>query len=383
MKIIIVGTAYPLRGAMAQLNGILANYLSEDHDVEIFSFKRQYPILFFPGKSQEDTSDHNLIKEEIPNTQILDSINPFNWFKTAKRISQKEPDLLILRFWIPFFAPAFYTICRYVKKKSGSKVLFICDNVIPHEHRFGDNFLIKLIFKAGDYFIIHSKSVEEDLKKFIKGKPYLLTPHPIYNIFGEPVEKKESKKYIKDEFNIDLENENVILFFGYIRKYKGLKFLIDSMTDILKEVKVKLLIVGEFYEDETITRNQIKDLKLENDVYIISDYVPNEKVKYFFCASDFVALPYIDATQSGITQIAYFYNKPVIATDVGGLSEVVLENKTGFIVEPGNSRAIAEKVIKFYRDNLETEFSKNVSLEKEKYSWGIFINSIETLVSKN
>ncbi|HMS64769.1 MAG TPA: glycosyltransferase [Ignavibacteria bacterium] len=381
MKIIIIGTAFPMRGAMAQLNGILANYLSENNEVEIYSFKRQYPKLFFPGKSQEDTSGVNIIKKEIPNTQAIDSINPFNWYRTAKDIATKKPDLLILRFWIPFFAPAFYTICKYVKKKSGCKVLFICDNVIPHEHRFGDNFLIKLIFKAGDFFIIHSKSVEEDLKKYINGKSYLFSPHPVYNIFGKASGKKESREFIKNEFNIDLENEKVILFFGFIRKYKGLNFLIDAMPRILEKIKVKLLIVGEFYEDESITKDHIQKLKLEKDIFLFSDYVPNEQVKYFFCAADCVVLPYIDATQSGITQIAYFYNKPVIASDVGGLSEVVLDNKTGFTVEPGNSKALSEAVIKFYEDNLEEKFSLNTGLEKEKYSWEKFIDSINSLVN--
>ena len=380
MKIIIIGTAYPLRGAMAQLNGILANYLSEDNDVEIFSFKRQYPKLLFPGKSQEDTSGNDIIKKKIPNTQILDSINPFNWRSTARRIANKNPDLLILRFWIPFFAPAFYTICRYVKKKTGAKVLFICDNVIPHEHRPGDNFLIKLIFKAGDYFIIHSKSVEEDLKKFVNGKPYKLTPHPIYNIFGEAAGKEESKRFLKNDFNIDVENEKVILFFGYVRKYKGLNYLIEAMPDILKKIKVRLLIVGEFYEDESVTKDRIRDLKLEKNISVVSDYVPNEKVKYFFCASDCVVLPYIDATQSGITQIAYYYDKPVIATDVGGLSEVVLNNKTGFIVEPKNSKAIADSVVRFYEEDLEENFSLNAGEEKKNYSWETFTDAIKNLV---
>lgn len=381
MKICIIGTAYPLRGAMAQLNGILANYLSVDNDVEIFSFKRQYPKLLFPGKSQEDTSEHNIIKKEIPNSQIIDSINPANWHSSAKAIAKTNPDLLILRFWIPFFAPVFYYICNHVKKKTQAKVLFICDNVIPHEHRPGDNFLIKLIFKVGDYFIIHSKSVEEDLKKFIKGKPYKLSPHPIYNIFGVAVSEDESKKFIKENFKIDLENEKVILFFGYVRTYKGLNYLIDAMPEILKKMKVKLLIVGEFYEDESLIRSQINNLKLDDSIHIISDYVPNEKVKYFFCAADVVILPYIDATQSGIIQIAYFYDKPVIATDVGGLSETVITGKTGFIVESKSPHALACAVIKFYEDNLKEEFSQNVEEEKKKYSWEVFVNTIKEMVS--
>lgn len=382
MKIIIVGTAFPLRGAMAQLNAILANYLSKDHDVEIFSFKRQYPELLFPGKTQLDTSDNNILNKDIPNTNIIDSINPFNWQKTAKKIAAKKPDLIILRFWIPFFAPVFYRISNYVKKKTGAKILFICDNVIPHEKRPGDNFLIKLIFKVGDYFIIHSKSVEEDLKKFINGKPYKYTPHPIYNIFGDHIRKEDAVNSIKKDFNINLHGKNVILFFGYVRKYKGLKYLIDAMPEILKSVDVTLLIVGEFYEDEKITHDHIKKLGLEKIIFVISDYIPNEKVRYFFCASDVVVLPYIDATQSGITQIAYYYDKPVIATDVGGLSEAVHDGETGFLIKPKDPESVANAVIKFYNNDLEEKFTLAAREEKKKYEWERMTEAIEELYGK-
>lgn len=383
MKIAIIGTAYPMRGAMAQLNGILSNYLSVENDVEIFSFKRQYPGLLFPGKTQNDISGADIINKKIPNHQIIDSINPSNWHSSAREIAEIKPELLILRFWMPFFAPVFYYICRYVKKKTNAKVLFICDNVIPHEKRPGDNFFIRLIFKIGDFFIIHSKSVEQDLKKFIKDKPYIFSPHPLYNIFGEPVTKNEAKEFIFKNYHIDFRNQKVILFFGYIRKYKGLSYLINSMPEILKSKNVKLLIAGEFYEDEASTLEQIKTLNLKNDVTVLSDYIPNENVKYFFCASDALVLPYIDATQSGITQIALFYDKPVIATDVGGLSEVIKNNKTGFIIEPKSSDAIARAVTRFYDDNLENDFSANVKEEKKKYSWETFVSNILRLVSAN
>jgi glycosyltransferase involved in cell wall biosynthesis len=383
LKIAIIGTAYPMRGAMAQLNGILANYLSKENEVEIFSFKRQYPKLLFPGKTQEDTSNVDIIDPKIRNTQIIDSIDPLNWRKSAKLIAKSKPDLLILRFWIPFFAPAFYSICKYVKKKTGAKVMFICDNVIPHEHRIGDETLIKLIFKVGDYFMIHSKSVENDLLKFNKGKPFMLSPHPVYNIFGPASSKAESRDMIKDKFGIELGNERVILFFGYIRKYKGLPYLINAMKEINAKMKVKLMIVGEFYEDEKPTRDLIDSLGLNDSISVISDYIPNEEVKHFFCASDVLVLPYIDATQSGIIQIAYYYDKPVIATNVGGLGEVVIDGKTGFVVEPRSSKSIADAIIEYYDKDLEKEFSANVAEEKKKYSWEEFISNIMKLVNAN
>jgi len=383
LKIAIIGTAYPMRGAMAQLNGILANYLSEDNEVEIFSFKRQYPKLLFPGKTQDDTSNVDIINPKIRNTQIIDSIDPVNWRKSAKLISKSNPDLLILRFWIPFFAPAFYSICKYVKKNTNARVMFICDNVIPHEHRIGDEFLIKLIFKVGDYFMIHSKSVENDLLKFNKGKPFMLSPHPVYNIFGPAVSKSESREVLKEKFDVDLPGEKVLLFFGYIRKYKGLPYLINAMKDIVEKLNVRLLIVGEFYEDEKPTHDLINSLGLKDNIQIISDYIPNEDVKYFFCASDVLVLPYIDATQSGIIQIAYYYDKPVIATNVGGLGEVVIDGRTGFVVEPRSSKAIGDAVINYYRNDCEKQFSENVAEEKKKYSWEEFISNIMKLVNSN
>ena len=383
MKIAIIGTAYPMRGAMAQLNGILANYLSKENDVEIFSFKRQYPKLLFPGKTQEDTSNTDIIDPGIRNTQIIDSIDPVNWRKSAKLIAQSKPDLMILRFWIPFFAPAFYSICNYVKKKTGAKVLFICDNVIPHEHRPGDRTLIRLIFRVGDYFMIHSKSVEKDLMEFSKGKPHMLSPHPVYNIFGDSVSKQEARLVLRNRYGIDLGNEKVLLFFGYVRKYKGLPYLINALKLLKGKLDVKLLIVGEFYEDEKPTHDMITELGLTDRITVISDYIPNEDVRYFFCASDVMVLPYIDATQSGIIQIAYFYDKPVIATDVGGLGEVVSDGRTGYVVKPRSAKAVAEAVLRYYDTDSEAEFSRNVAEEKKKYSWEEFITNIMKLVNTN
>ena len=213
----------------------------------------------------------------------------------------------------------------------------------------------------------------------------MLSPHPVYNIFGPATGKTESREVIKEKFGIDLGNEKVILFFGYIRKYKGLPYLINAMKEINAKMKVKLMIVGEFYEDEKPTHDLIDSLGLKNDIFVISDYIPNEEVKYFFCASDVLVLPYIDATQSGIIQIAYYYDKPVIATDVGGLGEVVIDGKTGFVVEPRSSKSIADAIIEYYDKDLEKEFSANVAEEKKKYSWEEFITNIMKLVdaSKN
>ncbi|MDZ4712876.1 MAG: glycosyltransferase [bacterium] len=381
MKIILIGTAYPMRGGIAQYNALLYKYFSGKNDVKIYSFKRQYPEFLFPGKTQYEQGKPTITIPAVKNEVSVDSINPFNWITTGVKIAKEKPDLVIFKYWLPFFAPCFTVISFIAKKISSAKVMFICDNVIPHEKRFGDKFFTKLLFSQADFFIVMSKIVEEDLKKFNKDKPYKLIPHPVYNIFGEKVDKSAAKKYLLEEFKIDVVNEKVILFFGYIRKYKGLNYLIDAMPDILKKIKVKLLIVGEFYENESKYLEQIKKLNLENEIAVVSDFVPDEKVKYFFCAADMLVLPYIDATQSGITQIAYYYDKPVIATDVGGLGEIVINNETGFVVAPESPEAIANAVVKFYSEGLEEKFSEKAAEEKKKYSWEIFTDEIQKLVT--
>jgi glycosyltransferase involved in cell wall biosynthesis len=382
MKIVIIGTAYPMRGGIAQYNSILYKFLSVNHDVKIFSFKRQYPEFLFPGKTQFETGEPAYKIPEGKNIVAIDSINPFNWIFSAFRIRKEKPDLLIYKYWIPFFAPCFFTISFLVKLFAKTKVLFICDNVIPHEKRFGDRFFTKMVFSTVTFFLVQSKTVESDLKIYNKkNKPYILSPHPLYNIFGEKVDKDAAREFINKNYDINLANEKVILFFGFIRKYKGLMYLLDALPEILKNKKIKLIIAGEFYDDDKPYREKIKSSGLENDVYLLSDFMPDDKVKYFFSACDCLVLPYTDATQSGIIQIAYFYDKPVIATDVGGLSEVIVNDKTGILIKPRNSESITDAVLRFYNDNLEEKFSGNIKVEKLKYSWETFVENIEKLVS--
>jgi len=384
MKIIIAGTAFPMRGGIAQYNSLMYKYFSEADDVMVYSFKRQYPEFLFPGKTQFEQGEPAVKIPDEKNVICIDSINPLNWLSAGKKIAAENPDLLIFKYWIPYFGPCFAVISYIVKKfsKKYTKVLYICDNVIPHEKRIGDKFFTKLAFSQGDYFVVMSKTVEEDLKLFSKGKPYKLIPHPVYNIFGDKVEKSEAKDFILKEYGINLQNEKVILFFGYIRKYKGLNYLIDAMPEILKKVKLKLLVVGEYYGDEEKYREQIRSLGLEDDIKVVSDFVPDLNVKYFFSASDVVVLPYSDATQSGIIQIAYHYDKPVIATDVGGLAEVVRNNETGLIIEPKSPSAIAKAVIDFYEKGLEEKFTINAKEEKKKYTWEKFVDSVKELIKK-
>ncbi len=373
MKITIISTAYPLRGGIAQYTGILFNKLRQrDHEVNVVTFKRQYPELFFPGKTQlEPNGDESAKIESEP---ILDSIGPITWYKAYKKIKNSKPDLLIFKFWMPFFAPCFGTICWFTKKFTKTKILYLCDNIIPHERRIGDIALTKFAFRKADYFIVQSEVVKADLLRLFPNAQNKVVQHPVYEIFGEAIDKDDAKR------QLGLTDERVILFFGYIRAYKGLDLILQALPDILKKTRVKLLVIGEFYEDEDKYQSIIKTHGIEKNVFIHADFVANEKVSLYFSASDVVVLPYKSATQSGIVQITYHLNKPCIVTDVGGLAEVVIHNKTGLVVKPESPKELANAVNKFYSEDMEREFTENVKIEKKKYSWENMILAVEEFV---
>jgi glycosyltransferase involved in cell wall biosynthesis len=371
MKIIIVSTAYPLRGGIAHYNALLAAALGKRHTVETITFKRQYPKLLFPGKTQEEIGEEH---QAARAPQLLDSINPFNWWSVAREIRTRKPDLLIFKYWLPFFGPCFGTVARLAKRGTSTRVLFICDNIIPHERRPGDVAFTRYAFKQADYFIVQSDAVEHELKAFWPQARHRNVPHPIYSLFGEAISKEEARK------SLGLRAERVLLFFGYIRRYKGLQVLIDAMAKLAGGFDVHLMVVGEFYDDDRKYRKQIADLQLDRRVTLYSDYVPNDKVHLYFSAADVVVLPYISATQSGIAQIAYNFDKPVIATNVGGLSEVVLDGLTGFIVPPNDTEGLAQSIRRYYDEKKEDIFIANVRKEKKKYSWENLVRTIEELV---
>lgn len=370
MKIEILSTAFPLRGGIAHFVGLLYNELKKNHDTKVLTFKRQYPAIFFPGKSQLEGGDTS---EKFPTEVIVDSINPFNWMKVGQRIFTDAPDVLIFKYWMPFFAPCFGSISRRAKKNNKTKVLVICDNVIPHEHKPFDKTLTKYFFNSVDYFVVLSESVGKDLISLYPNAKYKLLPHPIYSNFGESVSKSEAKSFFK------IKDEKVILFFGFIRDYKGLDTLLLAMSE-LKNKNIKLLVAGEFYTDKEKYLGIIKEKNLESTVILKTDFIPTNEVKYYFSACDAVILPYKSATQSGIVQIAVNFRKPVIATNVGGLGEVIIDDESGYIVEKENPKALAEAIDKFYSEEKEITFTKNISTLSEKYSWKKFTDGIIELV---
>ena len=372
MKIAIIGTAYPLRGGIAHYNAILASHLKQRHTVDVITFKRQYPKLFFPGTSQKETGDPGI---PIHSRQLVDSINPFNWIRTGLTVRRERPDLIIFKYWLPFFGACFGTIAAVARWGTRTKVLYICDNVIPHEHRPGDRFLTRFAFKRGDVFIVQSDQVERDLLSLLPRARCRKVPHPVYEIFGETIPKAEARTRLGIPVN-----KPVILFFGYIRPYKGLMTLLDALPHVAASLDLTTLIVGEFYEDPAPYRDRIAALGLGGRLKLAAEYVPNEEVSMYFSAADLLVLPYRSATQSGIIQIAYNFDRPVIATNVGGLPEVVIHGRTGLIVPPDDPVALARAVEEFFRSGKMDEFTKNVREEKKKYSWDRLVEAIEDLI---
>jgi glycosyltransferase involved in cell wall biosynthesis len=370
MKILILGTAYPLRGGIAHYNALLADALRASHTVETITFNRQYPSILFPGKTQEESAGE-LHGEPAP--QLIDSVNPFNWWSVAREVRRRSPDLVIFKYWLPFFGPCFGTIARLVKRGTGTRVLTICDNILPHERRPFDLAFTRYAFTPVDAFIVQSDAVERDLRAFWPGARYRNVPHPVYNIFGHTLPKEEARRAL------GLSGERIILFFGYVRKYKGLHVLLDAMAAMDPRLGVRLVVAGEFYDDERSYRDQIVRLGVESSVTIRSEYLPNESVALYFSAADAVVLPYVSATQSGIAQIAFNFDRPVIATTVGGLAEVVREGVTGLLAPPGDPLALRDRIESFYRDAREGELVRGVRAEKGKYSWENLVRAIEEL----
>jgi D-inositol-3-phosphate glycosyltransferase len=375
MNIIIIGTAFPYRGGLAAYNERLAKQLViEGHDVTVFTFTLQYPGFLFPGKSQfmEGTSP------SIPVIcRKVNSVNPFNWLSVGYNLKKKKPDLLIFKYWIPFMAPCFGTIARIAKSNSHTKVLCILDNVIPHENRPGDKILTKYFVAGIDGAIAMSQSVLKDLEGFRKNIPAKLNPHPLFDNFGSPVPREEAL------IRLGLDRDfRYILFFGFIRAYKGLDLLINAFSDCrFRNKKLRLIIAGEFYEDPTPYLKQIKDYNLENEIILFDRFITDEEVGNFFSVADLIVQPYKSATQSGVTQIAYQFEKPMVVTNVGGLKEIVPHGRCGYVVET-DPKEIAGAINDFFENDRNEMFIKNVREEKEKYSWSKMTGSIMEVFKK-
>jgi glycosyltransferase involved in cell wall biosynthesis len=379
-KIMIIGPAHPLRGGLATFDHRLAKeFIDHGYDCQIYSFSLQYPNFLFPGKTQYTNEPP---PAGITIVSVINSTNPFNWISVGNRIKKEKPDIIVVRYWLPFMGPALGTILRRVKKNRHTKIVCIADNVIPHEHRPGDKAFTKYFLKSCDGFIAMSEKVLNDLRQFEKEKPVKLVPHPLYDNFGATVSKVEARK----ELGIG-NSEFIILFFGFIRKYKGLDILLEAMKVLMESSKSdpeasgrnpKLLVAGEFYEDDKPYLEQIEKLGIADNVILRTHFIADSQVKYYLCAADAVVQPYRSATQSGVTPLAYYFEKPMIVTNVGGLPSLVPHEKAGLVAEP-NAESLASAIQRFYQLG-ENYFLPHLRTEKEKYSWRNLVNGIMELI---
>lgn len=362
MKIVILGSAHPLRGGLAAYNERLAReFIKQGHSVQIYTFSLQYPEFLFPGTTQY--SDQPAPDDLYIHVKV-NSINPLNWYAVGKEIAKLNADLLIIKFWLPFMAPCLGTIARLAKRNKKTKVISILDNVIPHEKRIGDLSLIRYFVNSVDAFIAMSQSVLNDLDKFDTKKPRFFNPHPLFDNFGEPIFKADAY----EKLGLEISTE-YILFFGFIRDYKGLDLLLKAMADErVRNLNMKLIIAGEFYTDSKPYLELIENRNLHDKIILKTDFIPDDEVRNYFCAADLVTQPYKHATQSGVTQICYHFNRPMLVTNVGGLPEIVPNGKVGYVVEP-NELSIADAIVDFYANHREFVMRDNVKLEKVKYSW--------------
>ena len=376
MKVVILGTAWPYRGGLSAFNERLARqYMAEGHEVEVVTFTLQYPKLLFPGKTQYSDEP---APADIRITRKLNAVNPFSWLRTGLYVRRLRPDLMVTKFWLPFMAPALGTVNRVAGK--GVRRISILDNLIPHERRVGDRLFARWFVGSVDGMVAMSRSVLADCDLFDPKhlKPRLFCPHPLYDHYGPVMPREEARRAI----GID-GHGRFALFFGFIRDYKGLDLLLDAMADPrLAALDVVLIVAGEFYGDPKPYMERIERLGIGGRVVLKTDFIPDHEVGRYFCAADVVAQPYKSATQSGVTQIAFHFERPMIVTNVGGLPEIVPDGKVGFVVEP-DARQISDALVRYFEGGWQQRLAEGVREEKKKYAWENMTAAIDKLRTLN
>lgn len=370
MKIVVLGTAWPYRGGIALFNERLAREFQKENDEVItYTFTLQYPSFLFPGKTQYSEEP---APQDMTIVRKVSSVNPFNWIKVGRELKKMAPDLIVIGFWLPFMAPCLGTIARIARKNGKTKVVSVVHNIVPHEHRIGDKMFATYFCNSVDGFVAMSDSVLNDLTLFDSVKPRVFCRHPLYDNFGKQVDRDEALA----ELGLDTNNR-YMLFFGLIRDYKGLDIMLKAYADSrLRKMGVKLIVAGEFYNNAEKYFELEKELGLEGEVIWHREFVPDSKVRYYFGAADIIVQPYKSATQSGVTQIAYHFEKPMIVTNVGGLAEIVPNGKAGYVVEP-DEKEIADAIVDFFGNNRQDEFKEGLLFEKRKYAWSNMTKSVK------
>lgn len=366
-KIIIIGPAYPYRGGNSLFVSHVYDILKDKFEVKIYNYKLLYPSILFPGKTQFDESGKTI--KQAPNKRLVNSINPFNWFKVASLIKDENADLVVFDWWHPFFSFCHFAISKLIKSKYENKILFITENVISHEANVIDKSLTKIGLSNATAFLSLSEKVEKDLEFVADDRKVYRSELPVYDCYNFDEQKKITST--KKDFGFD-ENSKLLLFFGYVRKYKGLDLLIDALAELVKrDSTYKLLAAGEFYDDEKYYRDKVESLNLVNSVKLLNEFIPNEEVAKYFQPSDLVVLPYRSATQSGILNLAYGFYKPVLVTNVGGLAEFVDDGKTGYVIKPDSQKDLIDGIINFFNQREKINFEENI---KKRVSRNAFNN---------
>lgn len=369
-NIAIIGPAHPLRGGLTTFNHRLAReFLAQGDTCVIYSYSLQYPSFLFPGTSQftDEPAPENLTIQTV-----INSVNPLNWLRTGRLIARAKHDIILVRFWIPFMGPALGTILRLVRKNKHTRIIGLADNIIPHEKRPGDRLFTRYFIGSCHAFITMSEKVMTDLRSMEQTKPALLVAHPLYDNFGEKISKEEARQKLGIAVN-----EKVILFFGFIRKYKGLDILLEAMADPrIKEAGIKLLVAGEFYEDEKAYHDRIAHLGISEQLIMRTSFIPDRDVVNYFCAADVVIQPYRNATQSGVTPLAYHFEKPMVVTNVGGLPAMVPDRQCGLVTDV-DPQSIATGIVDFYALG-EEFFIPHLRSWKQKLSWKQLVDTIKS-----
>lgn len=369
-KVVIIGPAWPLRGGLASFDERLARqFNSEGDDASIYTFSLQYPDFLFPGTTQYSSEPAPV---DLDIKVRINSINPLNWLAVGRELKRSRPDLIVVRYWLPLMGPCLGSILRIVKRNRHTRVVCIADNAIPHEHRPGDKPFTRYFVKAVDAFVTMSAKVRADLALFTN-RPVRQVVHPLYDNFGEALDKREARRQLGLP-----ENARIILFFGFIRNYKGLDLLFRAMNDpAIKASGIKLLVAGEFYEDRKEYDALVGELGIADQLILKTDFIADSEVRYYLSAADFVIQPYRNATQSGVTPLAYHFEKPMLVTNVGGLPDLVPDRKVGIVTapEPG---AIAAGILELYKLG-EEYFLPHLREEKQQYSWKKLTEALNTV----
>ncbi len=370
MKICIIGPTYPFRGGISHYTTLLFKYIKKNHPTTFIAFKRQYPQWLYPGETDLDLSEKPIQEEGV--VQMLDSLNPFSWWKVAQKIRSIKADLVIIPWWTSFWTIPFFCIIKLIKRGSEAKVLFICHNVKEHESSSINQICTGLILRMGDYHVVHSKEEYDNLKKIVPGSIVIQGFHPTY-------EDLQGGKYSKESAREKLGvRGRVLLFFGFIRPYKGLINLLTAMPEVLETLgpDVVLMVVGECWEDEQLYSDKIEELGIKEHVLRVNKYVPNEQISLYFSAADLVVIPYSSATGSGILQVAFGCEKPVVATRVGALADDVVDGETGYLVAPDDPKGLAMAIAEFFIEEKSKPFSLNIRQTSDRFSWDRMVDLI-------